>query len=479
MKKLLYISMLYLLMAQHSIAQKRTLLNVRLENFKDSVNSLELIVSNGFFAVNTAKNYVLKATDGNFHFDFPLNETSQAYLYLNDRSDLLVPGSFGVLINPGDSLNFTLRDDKLGLVNMEISGRGSEKILIVKKTAKKMFSSYVYKKSYRKKTMEEKFIELDNSLNIIDSTFDRESNKYARDFRLAKAQLVDQTLDGLLQYCMWNFDDSVRYLFNKFVRNKKRIAPLLDSATLDYFGGFHILPYYISLSNRDEIGDRYDMFHYNYPLQYASLISKEFGSIEYVKDFLLSDLTINIFRQNWYGQVSKDMYRYYLENANKRNRHFIDVFTEFEKLKDVLKPGKAFYNFNLIDTNGVYHSLQQMKGKVVILDFWFTGCGACKQLVSELVKIEDQLKDERIQFVSINVDKTVSTWKRGIGIYSVPSSLQLSTEGRRNDHPVLKFGNVNAFPTLIVLDKQGKIVGIPPHPMKDIGAFRNYIEKCL
>jgi len=398
---------------------------------------------------------------------------------MNNRTDLIVPGSFGFAINPTDSLKMTWRDNKVGLINMEISGRGAEKILTVRETAKNIFSSYIFKKPYNKKTIEEKYIEMDNSLNIIDSIFEIHPQKNTRDFRLAKAQLVDQTMEGLLQYCVWNFDESVKALFNKFVKDKNRIMPLLDSTTIEYFGGFKILPLYIYLSNREQLGDRYDLFQNYYPLEYASLVQKEFGKISYVKDFLLSELTVTIFRQNWYDQVSKDMFKYYVDNVDRKNPHFNSIVGEFQELKDILKPGKPFYNFNLVDTNGVYHNLKQMKGKVVILDFWFTGCGACKQLAARLHEIEDPLKNDKIKFVSINVDKSQSIWKSGIGIYSVEGSLQLSTEGRRNDHPLLKFGNVNAYPTLIVLDKEGRIVGIPPHPMRDPDGFQNYIKKCL
>ena len=479
MKKILFLTMLYLLTAQFSSAQKKTIIDVKLQNFKDSVISLELILVDGMFGINSTQNFILKANDGTFHFDFTIKKSSKAFIYMNNRTDLIVPGSFGFIINPGDSLTLKLQDDKVGLVNMEIGGRGSDKLLMVQQTVQKTFSSRLFNKTYREKTMEEKYLEMDHSLSIIDSIFDRHPKNNTRDFRLAKAQLVDQTMEGLLQYCVWNFNDTVKTLFNKYVREKNRIKPLLDSTTLEYFGGFGILPPYIYLCNREQLGDRYSSFQTYYPLEYASLVQKEFGTIPFVKDYLLSDVAINIFRHNWYGQVSKDMYKYYLKNVDKENPYFNDVVNEFQQLKDVLKAGKPFYNFNLVDTSGVYHSLQQMKGKVVILDFWFTGCGACKQLASKLSEIEGPFKNDKIQFVSINVDKTKPIWKSGIGIFSVEDALQLSTEGRRTDHPVLKFGNVNAYPTLIVLDKEGKIVGIPPNPMRDPDGFQKYIMKCL
>ncbi|AZB26884.1 TlpA family protein disulfide reductase [Chryseobacterium bernardetii] len=480
MKKILFSTMLYLLMVQFSIAQKRTVLNIKFENFKDSVIRLSFPIFDGKFALYSAQEYVLERKDGNFHFDFPLKETTTVCIYSNMVGGLLfVPGTFNIIVNPGDSLNLTLRDNKSGLNNMEITGKGAEKLLMTKEVTKIMFSSKFSKKPYHKQNITERYLEVDRSLDIIDSIFNRHPKKNTRDFRLAKAQLVNQTLDAIMSQSIQQYNDSVATLFNQFIKQKKRITPLLDSLTLDYFGGLHVLPAYISLSNMHQLGPRYDLFRYNYPLEYASLVKKEFGNISYVNDYLLSDNAISTFRENWYGQKSKDIYKFYVANVNKNNPHFQNVLNEYKTLEDVLQHGKPFYNFNLPDTNGVYHSLKELKGKVVILDFWFTGCGACKTMVSELKKIEPSLKHEKIQFVSISVDQKIPVWKRGIGIFSIKSALQLYTEGRRYDHPIIKFAKVGAYPTLIVLDKQGRIVGIPPHPGKDPDGFKEYIKKCL
>ncbi|AZB17458.1 TlpA family protein disulfide reductase [Chryseobacterium indologenes] len=480
MKKILLITFLYLLILQFSSAQKRTILNIKFENFKDSIIRLSAPVPDGKFASNSVNEYVSERKDGNFHFDFVLEQTTKLCIYTSSRNGLLfVPGTFTIIINPGDSLNFTLHDDKEGLINMEISGRGAEKLLMAKEVTKKMYSSYLSKKPYHKQNITERYLEVDRTLDIIDSMFNSNPKKETRDFRLAKAQLVDQTLDAILSQSVEQYDDSVGSLFEKFILRKKRINPLLDSLTINYFGGFHVLPDYIYLSNRDQLGERYDLFRYNYPLEYGTLVQKQFANNPVVKDYLLSDNTIAIFRENWYSQISKDAYKYYLATAKRDNPYFQDVAMEFKLLKDVLKRGSPFYNFNLPDTSGVYHSLKDLKGKVVILDFWFNGCGACKTLVPELSKIERSLESDQVQFVSINVDKNKMIWKRGIGVYSVAGSLQLYTEGRRYDHPIITFAKIKAFPTLIVLDKEGSIVGIPPHPFKDPDGFKSYIKNCL
>lgn len=480
MKKLLFFAILFLLTAQHSIAQKKTTLNIKYENFQDSIIRLSFAIYEGKFSSYTGREFESKRKDGNFHFDFPLKETTIVCIYTSTRNGLLfVPGTFSIIVNPGDSLSLTVRDGKEGLVNMDISGRGSEKLLIAKEVLKKMYSNYIFKKPYHKQNITERYKQMDRWLDIIDSVFNSHSEKNTRDFRLAKAQLVDQTLDANILQSVEKYDDSVGALFKKYILDKNRISPLLDSLTIDYFGGFHILPAYIYLSNMEQLGERYDSFRYNYPLEYAKLVQNEFVNIPFVKDYLLSDNTIAIFRDNWYDQKSKDVYNYYITKVNKNSPYFREVENEFKELKNQFKPGKSFYNFSLPDTNGVYHSLKELKGKVVILDFWFTGCGACKTMVSALSKAESSLKSKEIQFVSINVDKTLPRWKEGIGIFSAASALQLYTEGRRYDHPVIKFAKVVSYPTLIVLDKEGRIVGVPPHPYTNPEGFNRYIENCL
>ncbi len=480
MKKILFIVLLYMSIAPFSIAQKKTTINLKFENFKDTVIRISIPIVDSKFGQKSTKEYVSEKKNGNFHFNFPLEESASISIYSNLVGGLIfIPGTFTIFINPGDSLNFTLRDNILGLTNMEITGRGAEKLLMVKEVAKKMNSSHLYTKPYRKQNITERYLEMDRALDVIDSMFNINPNKDSRDFKIVKAQLVDQTLNNIMSQSVPRYNDSVAELFNKFIKNKKRIAPLLDSSAFEYYGGSSTLPYFVYLSNMHQLGDRYDYFLHDYPLEYASLVKKEFENFSNVKDYLLSDHAIITFREKWFGKISTDIYKFYLANVNKRSPYYQYVLNEYKQLKDVFMAGKPFYNYNLPDTTGNYHSLKDLRGKVVVLDFWFTGCGACKTLVPALSKIEDSLKNEKIQFVSISVDNTVDVWKRGIGIYSVKKSLQLYTEGKRYDHPIIKFGKVNAFPTLIVLDREGKIVGIPPHPLKDPQGFKNYLKKCL
>lgn len=131
--------------------------------------------------------------------------------------------------------------------------------------------------------------------------------------------------------------------------------------------------------------------------------------------------------------------------------------------------------FELEDNQGNLVSLKQLKRKMVILDFWFTGCVGCIQMTPALKKVEDFFnKDTTVVFVSISVDKDRDKWLNSIQQkkYTTGAGIQLYTEGKGNAHDVIKKYYVNSYPTLSIIDPGGKIITFNHYkvdPRKDGG----------
>lgn len=103
------------------------------------------------------------------------------------------------------------------------------------------------------------------------------------------------------------------------------------------------------------------------------------------------------------------------------------------------------------------------------MDFWFTGCHACRGLYEYLLKpvIEKYKKAEDVVFISVGVDKSKDLWLTSVKeeTYSSRDEINLYTEGLGRYHDILKHYFILGFPTVVMISKDGQIITTsPPRP---------------
>ncbi|MEJ2901679.1 thioredoxin family protein [Pedobacter panaciterrae] len=134
--------------------------------------------------------------------------------------------------------------------------------------------------------------------------------------------------------------------------------------------------------------------------------------------------------------------------------------------------GLPFYPFELENSKGNVVKLTDFKDKVIILDFWFTGCSPCKKLNEAMKPVIDRYKgNPNVEFVSISIDANKSTWLRSIktGEYTHELSVNLYA-GKKNiatggTNPLISNYNVTSYPKLFIV-KEGKMYSSnPPVPL--------------
>jgi thiol-disulfide isomerase/thioredoxin len=98
-------------------------------------------------------------------------------------------------------------------------------------------------------------------------------------------------------------------------------------------------------------------------------------------------------------------------------------------------------------------SLEQARGKVVLLNFWATWCGPCRMEVPDLVELQNKYKD-RLQVIGLVVDDADEDAVRGFAKkYGVNYPVALATNELR-----IQFGGIPALPTSFIIDAQGRVV---------------------
>jgi peroxiredoxin len=109
--------------------------------------------------------------------------------------------------------------------------------------------------------------------------------------------------------------------------------------------------------------------------------------------------------------------------------------------------------FTLKDIYGKTYDLHQLKGKVVVLNFWFIGCAPCLAEMPELNKVRNTYDHSKVVFLSLGLD----------GATAIRKFLKVNPfdyTPLTNAGTVHKSYNVASCPTSMVLDKNGIIRSI-------------------
>lgn len=183
------------------------------------------------------------------------------------------------------------------------------------------------------------------------------------------------------------------------------------------------------------------------------------------------------------NSLNKPFYSQYVMDDIKS--HLSDEFYQ-QKVEGFMNrnaKGKAAYNFSLFDTAGKTVTLNNFKGKVVFIDFWFTSCYGCSQFYTSVLKeIEEEYKkNEDIVFVSISIDLDRNKWIKSIdkNLYTSFDAINLYTKGRGEDNDVIKYYEVNSYPKMLLIDRNGKIFSSNSIQLRKKESLKELIEQAL
>lgn len=120
--------------------------------------------------------------------------------------------------------------------------------------------------------------------------------------------------------------------------------------------------------------------------------------------------------------------------------------------------GQKFTDFELKDPEGNPIKLSDYagKGKVVLVDFWASWCGPCRQEMPNVIKVYNQYKDKGFEIVGVSLDQTADAWKKGIADLDITWP-QMSDLKYWQCEAAAIYG-VSAIPHTVLIDKDGTII---------------------
>ncbi len=134
-----------------------------------------------------------------------------------------------------------------------------------------------------------------------------------------------------------------------------------------------------------------------------------------------------------------------------------------------LMPGTA-PDFTLHSVAGPNLRLQEQRGQVVMLNFWASWCGPCRQEMPRLNRLYEKYHASGFQLLGVNVDDDVRNAVGASSQLGVHFPVLLDTEKK-----VSRLYELNTMPSTVLIDRDGRVRYI--HPGYKEGYEQKYEEQ--
>jgi thiol-disulfide isomerase/thioredoxin len=133
-------------------------------------------------------------------------------------------------------------------------------------------------------------------------------------------------------------------------------------------------------------------------------------------------------------------------------------------------------DFKLALLGGGEVELSKLEGQnVVLLDFWATWCGPCRQVMPALVEVSNEYKSKGVRYLAVNLREKNDDIAKYLASAKLDIEVPLDKDGE-----VAKLYQVKGIPTMAIVDKKGVVrdvhVGASPNIKEEL---KKTLDKIL
>lgn len=164
------------------------------------------------------------------------------------------------------------------------------------------------------------------------------------------------------------------------------------------------------------------------------------------------------------GKAKKEEKKYFGLNQKQRSRvytilFFVVVVILFiiNNSSDDTKQGP--YPPSYSENQGELLKLSDLKGKVVLVDFWATWCPPCREGIPDLVALKHEFKDKGVEVVGISLDALTRGGATAADVVPFIESYKINYPIVRGDELAINaFGGIKSIPTSFLIDTKGRVI---------------------
>ncbi|NOY22249.1 MAG: AhpC/TSA family protein [Acidobacteria bacterium] len=180
--------------------------------------------------------------------------------------------------------------------------------------------------------------------------------------------------------------------------------------------------------------------------------------MEFVKshpDNIVSAYILSVYSTTWGKEKTSELFKNFPEKL--KETEYGKNISDYIRLNRNPKVGDRFVDFEMKDSTGKLRKISEFKGKLLLLEFWASGCGPCRANNPGLVRTYQKYSPFGFEIVGVSLDKNRKNWLEAVRKDRL-TWLQLNDLKGFSNKAGLIYG-ILGIPDNFLIDKNGIIIG--------------------
>lgn len=169
---------------------------------------------------------------------------------------------------------------------------------------------------------------------------------------------------------------------------------------------------------------------------------------------IISAHILSVYSSTWGKDTTTFLYN--MLSDSLKNTTYGESILDFITLNRNVKIGDRYVDFSQTDAKNNLVKLSDFHGKIVLLEFWGSWCGPCRESNPELVKIYNEFKNRGFEILGVGAETSRDVWLKAIEKDKLTWTNVTDLKGDKNT-VALMYG-VSYYPTNFLIDKKGNII---------------------